>query len=123
MAAEHMTSTTDTTSNTNTSAFPDADKKTVQLVYILQSIGFVFGITFIAAVIVNYVKRGDITSEIGKSHFNYQIRTFWWSALWTFLSMILTFVIVGYITLLVAYVWTIYRVVRGFMRMNANQAI
>lgn len=105
------------------SAFPESDKKTVQLVYILQCIGFIFGITFIAGVIVNYIKRGDMQSDLGKSHMSYQIRTFWWSALWTFLSMLLTFVVVGYVTLLVAYIWTIYRVVKGFMRLSDGKPV
>lgn len=130
MAAEQKASTTDMSTEieapevrTTEIPFPEAERKTVQLVYILQAIGFFFGVTFIAAVILNYVKRNDITSDIGKSHFNYQIRTFWWSAMWTLLSMILMVVIIGYLTMVIAIGWTLYRVVKGFVRLNDGKAI
>lgn len=105
---------------TQTSVNPD-EKKVVQIVYILQALGFVFGLTFIAAVIVNYVKRGDMESDFAKSHMSFQIRTFWWSTIWSVLSIILTFVIIGYVTLFINFAWTLYRVIRGFIKMNENK--
>lgn len=106
-----------------TKDFPESDKKVVQLVYILQMIGFVFGLTFVAGVIVNFIKKGEIQSDIGQAHFSYQIRTFFWSAGWMFLSALLTVVVVGYITMAIAFFWTLYRVIKGFMRMNSGKPV
>lgn len=104
-------------------ATPESEKKAVMLVYILQAVGFLFGFTFIAAVIVNYVKRGDLQSELAKNHFSYQIRTFWWSAGWSVLSLILAVVIVGYITLFITFCWTLYRVIKGLMKFNDGKLV
>jgi len=51
---------------TDSSAMSSSEKKTIQLVYFLQALGFVFGLTFIAAAIINYVKRADMTSDSAK---------------------------------------------------------
>ncbi|EAZ97453.1 probable transmembrane protein [Marinobacter sp. ELB17] len=100
-----------------------SEKKTIQLVYFLQALGFVFGLTFIAAAIINYVKRADMTSYLAKSHMSFQLRTFWWSVIWTTLSMALSLVIIGYFTLIAAVCWTLYRVIKGFIRLNDNKPI
>lgn len=91
-----------------TDADTQAEGKVTQLVYILQAIGFIFGITFLAGVIVNYVKRGELTSDLQKSHFRWQIRTFWFSFLWTVVGGILSFVFIGYFIILANIVWTIF---------------
>jgi uncharacterized membrane protein len=52
------------------------------VVYALQAAGFLFGITWIIAAIVDYVKRDDAAGTWLESHFRWQIRTFWWGLLW-----------------------------------------
>ena len=47
------------------------------LVYILQAVGFVIGLTWIVGVIINYVKRDDVRGTWVESHFDWQIKTFW----------------------------------------------
>ena len=41
-----------------------------------------FGIPSIIAVIMNYVKRDDVRGTWLDSHFSWQLRTFWFAALW-----------------------------------------
>lgn len=89
--------------------------KIVHLVYLLQAIGFVTGITLIAGAIVYYVKRGDLTSELQKSHFKWQIRTFWYMCLWAFVSGLLSSIISGSIVIAAVGIWGVYRVVRGWL--------
>ncbi|KXS55330.1 MAG: hypothetical protein AWU57_316 [Marinobacter sp. T13-3] len=115
--------TIDQTAGTQTAAMPESERKIIQIVYILQALGFVVGLSFIAAVIVNYVKRGELTSEIARDHCSYQIRTFWWSLLWCTLSVILAFVVIGYFTAVVAIIWTVYRVIKGFIRLNDGKMV
>jgi uncharacterized membrane protein len=90
---------------------------------------FVFGLPSIVAVILNYVKRGDVRNTFLESHFRWQIRTFWYALLWIvvafLLSLPLMLVLVGFATLWLAAViiglWVLYRVVRGWMRLSAGQ--
>jgi uncharacterized membrane protein len=66
-----------------------------------------------------------------ESHFNWQLRTFWFAALWIgivfVLSFPLFFVLVGFLTfpagVFVVGVWVIYRVVRGWLRLKEGQPV
>ena len=90
---------------------------------------FLFGWPSIVAVILNYVKRGDVRGTWLESHFNWQIRTFWWVLLWAVLivvvSLPLTLVIIGFATwylgLAVRGVWAVYRIARGWLRLQGRQ--
>lgn len=99
----------------------ETQSNTAQLVYLLQALGFFLGITFIAGVVINYVKRGDITDSVVADHFTWQIRTFWWSLLWALLGMILMVVVVGYFIMLANGIWVIYRIAKGWMRLREKK--
>jgi uncharacterized membrane protein len=82
---------------------------------------FVFGIPSIVAVIMNYARRADTRGTFLESHFRWQIRTFWYSALvalivWA-ISIPLMVILVGFALLPIGIalvgLWLIYRVVRG----------
>jgi uncharacterized membrane protein len=98
-------------------------KSTAQLVYVLQAVGFFIGITWIAAVIVNYVKLDDARGTWIESHFRWQIRTFWFGLLWGVIGMITVFIIVGFVILGANYIWLIYRVVKGWLYCNDRKAM
>lgn len=93
-------------------------RKLTNTIYLLQSIGFIFGLTFIAAVIMNYVKKDEVAGTWLESHFRWQIRTFWWSACWSLIGIFLALVVVGYFILIGNAIWTIYRVVKGWMSLR-----
>ena len=52
-------------------------KTLAMVVYALQGLGFINGITWIVAVIIDYVKRDEAKGIWLESHFRWQIRTFW----------------------------------------------
>jgi uncharacterized membrane protein len=85
---------------------------------------FLFGWPSIIAVIVNYVKRGDVRGSWLESHFRWQIRTFWFGLLWATLCLLFVVFTLG-IGLIVVWVpvialagWVIYRVARGWMAVS-----
>ena len=90
---------------------------------------FLFGWPSIIAVIINYVKRDEVRGTWLDSHFGWQIRTVWWALLWAVvvvaISLPLTVVIIGIgtwvIGLAVLGLWAIYRIARGWMRLNDHQ--
>jgi uncharacterized membrane protein len=92
---------------------------------------FLFGWPSIVAVILNYVYRGDARGTWLETHFNWQIRTFWYALAWALLVMVvsipLAIVIIGFGTWIVGMtilgVWAIYRIARGWLRLNAHQAM
>jgi uncharacterized membrane protein len=105
-------------------AIPEEDKKWMTIVYALQSLGFLFGITFIAAVILSMIKKGDMKSDIGVSHMSWATRTFWWSLGWMILaSILMPFMGAGLIVAIPAGIWTLYRVIRGWVAMSGGKAL
>ncbi|HXE38836.1 MAG TPA: hypothetical protein VN639_10185 [Azonexus sp.] len=81
--------------------------------------GFVFGLPSLLAVFLNYLKRGDVAGTWLESHFRWQIRTFWFTALWlvAYGLLVITFIGIPIALLLIAILglWVGYRVVRGWL--------
>ena len=98
-------------------------KTVATVVYALQAAGFFLGITWIAAVIIDYVKQDDAVGTWLESHYRWQIRTFWFGLLWGVLGGILALVLVGFIVLAADAVWIIYRIVKGWLRLSENRAV
>ena len=110
-----------------------------QIVYALHAVAIVLGITgaptvigsfvgslpSIAAVILNYVKRGDARDTWVASHYRWQIRTFWFALLWLIIAVVLITTLIGIpvgVGLLVAVtLWLIYRIARGWLRLVDKQ--
>jgi uncharacterized membrane protein len=100
---------------------PDSLRQITLIVYVMQAASFLVGITLIAAVVLNYVKRDDAAGTIYESHFRWQIRTFWFALLWGALGMILSLVLIGIPILIAAAVWLIYRIVKGWLRLSEGR--
>src|SRR5213595_2349959 len=85
---------------------------------------FLTGWPSIIAVILNYVKRGDVRGTWLESHFRWQIRTFWFGLLWialciTFIVMTLGIgIIIAWLPMALVGLWFVYRVVRGWLALN-----
>jgi uncharacterized membrane protein len=85
---------------------------------------FLTGWPSIIAVILNYVKRGDVRGTWLESHFRWQIRTFWFGLLWVALCLlfvIATFgigIIVAWLPMMLVGFWFIYRIARGWLALN-----
>jgi uncharacterized membrane protein len=92
---------------------------------------FLFGWPSIIAVVMNYIYRRDARGTWLETHFDWQIRTFWYALGWALLvavvSIPLAIVIIGFGTwvagMAILGLWAIYRVVRGWLRLNAHQAM
>jgi uncharacterized membrane protein len=96
-------------------------KSLTLVVYILQVASVFVGITAIVGVIINYVKRDEAAGTVYESHFDWQIRTFWWMLVWSVLGFILIFALgLGLLVWFVAGIWAIYRVVKGWLKLNDN---
>src|SRR5687768_11595622 len=83
---------------------------------------FLGSIPSIAAVILNYIKRGDARGTWAESHYRWQIRTFWYALLWAVIGTVLIFTIVGAVVgfpvLIALTIWLIYRIARGWLRLG-----
>ncbi len=92
---------------------------------------FIFGLPSIVAVIINYVKRGDVRGTFLETHFRWQIRTFWFAALWAVVGLLLWVVLaialIGFLIgpgiLIVTGLWVIYRIARGWLALRDGRSV
>ncbi len=95
-----------------------AAKELAILTYALYAASFLVGISAIAAIVVNYIKLDDVRGTYVESHFRWQMRTFWFGLLWSVIGLVLMLVLIGWLVLVANLVWVIYRLVKGFLRLN-----
>jgi uncharacterized membrane protein len=97
------------------------NKDMTQIIYGLYAASFVVGITYIVAIILNYVKKDDVVGTMYESHFRWQIRTFWFSLLYFTIGCITAMIIVGIFILIANSIWVIYRIVVGWLRLSEGK--
>jgi len=99
-----------------------SDKQLALIVYILYFAGYFTGITVLIGVIIAHVKFAD-ADPLLRSHYRFQIRTFWIGLLYLVIGAILTTVIVGFLILLWWFIWSLVRNVKGVLALNDNKPI
>jgi uncharacterized membrane protein len=99
-----------------------SDKQLVLVVYILYFVSYVFCITALIGVIIAHVQVGQ-ADPLLRTHYQWQIRTFWIGLLYLAIGVILTFIVIGILVLLFWFVWTLVRSIKGVLALNENRPI
>ena len=99
----------------------ESAKNVTTLIYALYAASFLIGITAIVAIVMNYIKKEDVAGTFLESHFRWQIRTFWFGMLWGMLGVITFVLVIGWFVLIVNGIWIIYRIAKGWLRLNDNK--
>ena len=80
---------------------------------------FVFGWPSIIAVIINYVTRANVRGSWLDTHWRWQLRSFWYAALWLLVAGLLAVTLIGIpaaiLVIVVTGFWVLYRVIRGWV--------
>lgn len=92
------------------------------IVYILYLAGYITGITKIIGVIIAHIQV-DTPDPVARSHYQFQIRTFWIGLLYLVAGVVLSFVIVGVFVLLWWLIWSLIRNIKGILALNENRPI
>jgi uncharacterized membrane protein len=79
----------------------------------------------IVALVIDLVKKGDAAGTWQESHFSWRIRSVIWAGILYVITipLWLLFVIPGWIAWGIISIWFLYRIVRGMVAMNNNQAV
>ncbi|MCH4248965.1 DUF4870 family protein [Acinetobacter populi] len=93
------------------------------VIYILYAISILVGITSIVAIIMNYIKREEVQGTWLQSHFDWQIKTFWYTLLGCIIGFVLMLILIGYLVLAAVSIWFIYRIVKGLIVFLDNKPI
>ena len=103
------------------------EKRLAHVLYILHALApFTAWLLAVIAIILGMAKRDDVRGTYLDSHFSWLSRTFWWGLLWILACGVLTALLVLSILLsplfwlpyTVLFFWYLYRVIKGWMRLN-----
>jgi uncharacterized membrane protein len=92
----------------------EGDRTLALVAYVLHLVGAVAGVTSIVGLVINYVKR-DRYDELFDTHHAWMIRSFWWTLLWYVIGFVTIVIFIGWAILFLAWIWYIYRHVRGLV--------
>jgi len=99
---------------------PPPSTTSAKIVYGLYLASLVTGVTLLIGIIMAYVNVGDAPEPV-RSHYRFQIRTFWIGLLYSVISGILTMAVVGFAGFVFAGVWLIVRCVKGLKAIDRNE--
>ena len=115
------------------------------LLYVLSY--FTAGLLWIVPIFMNYAKRRDADGTWLATHFDWQIKTFWYSIVWFVVGIgIITFALgsfgvsmmadsgniavgsvllasLGFIIMGVTFIWHLYRIVRGWIALADSRPV
>jgi len=79
---------------------------------------FLTGWPSLIAVILNYAQRSEVRGTWLDSHFGWQIRSFWYAALWLLVGAVAFATVIGIVVAVGIWVltglWVLYRIARGW---------
>jgi uncharacterized membrane protein len=94
-----------------------AEGSTAELVYILYLVSLLVGVTGIVGLIMAYVNHADAPDWV-KTHYRFQIRTFWIGLLYGFIGVLTCIIVVGFFWLFFVFVWWIVRCAKGMQALS-----
>ena len=98
-------------------------ERTVTVVaYALHLFGAICGLPNIIDTVLNYV-RVNRYGGFYDCHHQWMIRSFWYGLLWVAIGCITIFIGVGWVVLGVAWVWYLYRHIRGLVALLNGEAM
>ena len=100
-------------------------RRTALLDYALHIGGMLLsmGILSLVALIINYIQRPSARGTLYESHFNWMIRTCWWTIAWVVILAIPVGLTLGLLSFLwfIPCIWYLYRMIRGLLALNKRR--
>jgi uncharacterized membrane protein len=99
-----------------------SDNTLAVAVYVLYGVGYFTGISALAGVIIAHVKI-DEADQVLRSHYRFQIRTFWIGLLYIVIGIALSVVLIGLPILAWWFIWSLVRIIKGGLLLIENKPI
>ncbi len=117
-----MTGSNDTRGpDDRTEGATSSERNLVNIIYILYLASLIFGVTAVIGVIMAYVNYRDAPRWLW-THYDFQICTFWIGLLYLMIVSLLTLIYIGWLLVLLWYVWVIVRCARGMKQLARGAA-
>jgi uncharacterized membrane protein len=92
------------------------------IVYVAYGLGYFTVFSALIGVIIAHIKVDD-ADPVLRSHYQFQIRTFWIGLLYFAIGFPLCLVMIGFPILVWWLVWSLTRIIKGMMALNENKPI
>jgi uncharacterized membrane protein len=99
-----------------------SDNALAVIVYVLYCAGYFTAISALVGVIIAHVKVHD-ADPVLRSHYQFQVRTFWIGLLYLAIGIPLCLVLIGIPILAWWLVWSLIRIVKGIISVNECKPI
>ena len=100
--------------------YDPAEGETAKVVYILYLVSLLVGLTGIVGLIMAYVNRADAPDWV-RSHYRFQIRTFWIGLLYAVLSLLTFIIVIGIFFAMFVFVWWVVRCAKGLKQLAQGE--
>jgi uncharacterized membrane protein len=91
------------------------------VIYVLYLVTVISGVTALIGVVMAYLYRDEAPAWL-RTHYEFQIRTFWIGVLYSLIAGILCFVFIGFVLFFVIAVWWIIRCVKGLRYLDRRES-
>jgi uncharacterized membrane protein len=102
------------------SGAPPKEGLVATVIYVLYLAGIVIPVTPIIGVIMAYIYRDDAPFQL-RTHYHFQIRTFWIGLLYIAVGVVTTAIFIGFLILLFWLVWYVVRCVKGIKLLSEGR--
>lgn len=92
------------------------------IVYVCYLLSFAMGISLIIGGVFAYIKK-DSAPEWIKSHYRYQIRTFWNVLIGSIIGLLTLIIGIGAIIICIVYIWLLFRIITGWVKLNNGEVV
>lgn len=101
----------------------NTDPMMAHVIYGLYVLGMATGVAAFIGMVLAYIQRANVRSTWLETHYTWQIVTFWWTLLWAIVGGVLTFIGIGFVIWFVAFLWFVYRLVKGWSALGQHRPV
>lgn len=101
---------------------PQRGQDNANLIYILYLVNIAVPFLGLVGVIMAYSARATAAPDL-RSHYDNQIRIFWLTVIGYFVSVVLMFVLIGFLLAFAVFIWKIVRVATGMSLLARGQPV
>lgn len=103
---------------------PQKHSGMMTVAYLLFGLGLVTAYsTAIIGLVLAYLKRDDVQGTYLASHCSWLIGVFWWGLFWNVVGWATFWFGLGFIVWGIVWIWTAYKLLKGFLKLHADLAV
>lgn len=100
-----------------------SSKNVVHAIYACFAASFFIPPAIIVGIIFCYLKRDESDPAWIRTHFDWLIKTFWWTMAGMLVGLIATMIFLGWVIMMATAIWFLYRVIKGWLALSDGMSV